>query len=365
MGDHAPVVQLKDISKTYGASLHTAVGPISFDTRRGELLVIVGPSGCGKTTLLRLIAGLERPDSGEILLHGNTVASAHAWVPPEDRNVGMVFQDFSLFPHLTVRQNVVFGLSPFSQAQIRHADDLLRLLGLTDLLDRYPHQLSGGEQQRVAVARALAHQPDVILFDEPFSNLDASLRPRMRRELKKVLSQLGSTSLFVTHDQAEAMELADRVAVLREGQLEQLDTPENTYHFPATEFVAEFVGDAEFLRGAVKHGLLLTELGELELPARLNAHPLLSQSGADYVDVMIRPQDVELKPIAGAGNHDSHAEIVLRQFRGSEVIYTVRLPSGSELRAQQPSDLPSPEGTRVDIRLRSFPALFHRGRRIG
>jgi iron(III) transport system ATP-binding protein len=264
---------------------------------------------------------------------------------------------------LTVEENVAFGLDPFSETQLRHKNDLLRLLELADLLDRYPHQISGGEQQRVAVARALARQPDVILFDEPFSNLDANLRPRMRAQLKKVLRHLETTSLFVTHDQTEAMELADRVAVLREGRLEQLDLPEKIYHFPATPFVAEFVGDAESLRGTVKNGLLLTELGELELPAALGAHPLLRDAGADGIDVMIRPQDVELKPLSD-GDDESRARIVLRQFRGSEVVYTVRLPNGAEVRAQQSSLLPCPEGARVEIRLRAVPALFYKGKRI-
>jgi iron(III) transport system ATP-binding protein len=364
MADRAPVVQLCNVSKSYGLE-RAALGPLSLEVFQGELLVVVGPSGCGKTTLLRLIAGLERPDAGEILLHGKTVAGDKTWVAPEDRSAGMVFQDYSLFPHLTVEQNVWFGLRRSPQSsEIRHAEELLQLLGLVELRARYPHQLSGGEQQRVAVARALAHKPDIILFDEPFSNLDAYLRPRMRRELKKVLRQLGSAALFVTHDQIEALELADRVAVLRQGQLEQVEAPEKIYRSPTTRFVAEFVGDADFLSGTVKDGILFTVLGELRLPSWLIAHPALQQAGGLQVEVMIRLQDIELRILEDAGEQDARGRIVLRQFRGSEVLYTVRLSNGSELRAQQTSDVPYPEGTQVDIQLRSFPSLFYLGKRV-
>ncbi len=364
MTEAAPILEVKEVSKAFGASSPPVVGPISFEVRPGEMLVIVGPSGCGKTTLLRLIAGLERPDSGAIVLHGRTVTGARAWVPPEERNVGMVFQDFSLFPHLTVGQNVSFGLNPFSETETRHADELVGMLGLAGLLDRYPHQLSGGEQQRVAVARALAQQPEVILFDEPFSNLDAHLRPRMRRELKRTLRQLGGTALFITHDQSEALEVADRLAVLREGQLEQLDSPEAVYHRPATSFVAEFVGDAEFLRGTVRDGWLRTELGGHELPAAVKDHPLVRENSGGFVDVMIRPRDVELQPIGPGADESACARVVLRQFRGSEILYTVRLASGRELRAEAPSAGSLSEGARVAVGLKSLPALFYRGRRI-
>ena len=356
------ILELKDVAKTFDQAPRPVIGPISLAVRAGEMMVIVGPSGCGKTTLLRLIAGLERPDTGSIALHGRTVTDARVWVAPEERNVGMVFQDFSLFPHLTVEQNVRFGLNPFSETEYRHAIDLVRQFGLSELLARYPHQLSGGEQQRVAVARALAQRPAVVLFDEPFSNLDAGLRPRMRRELKKNLRELGTTGLFVTHDRFEALEIADRVAVLRDGFLEQLDSPEVVYQSPATAFVAEFVSDADFLNGKIKDNALETELGTHSLPASV-AKRLTAGYGAS-VDVMVRPEDIELQPIAPGEEGAACARVVLRQFRGSEVLLTVRLASGKELRAAGPAAVSLSEGAEVRVGLRSFAGLFYRGRRI-
>jgi iron(III) transport system ATP-binding protein len=363
MTNNAPIVELKDVAKTFCDSPRPVVGPISLAVREGEMMVIVGPSGCGKTTLLRLIAGLERPDAGSIVLHGRTVTDARVWVAPEDRNIGMVFQDFSLFPHLTVEQNVSFGLNPFSDAETRYAADLVRQLGVSDLLARYPHQLSGGEQQRVAVARALAQRPAVVLFDEPFSNLDAGLRPRMRRELKRNLRELGTTGLFVTHDRSEALEIADRVAVLRDGVLEQLDSPEGVYHSPATAFVAEFVSDAEFLSGRIKDGALETELGLHALPASAAGAPKREEGAS--VDVMVRPEDIELQPIEPGTAETACARVVLRQFRGAEVVCTVRLSSGRELHAEQPVAFSFAEGAPVKVGLKSLPALFYRGKRIG
>src|ERR1051326_1274740 len=362
MTQPSSILELKDVCKTFDQAPRPVIGPISLAVRAGEMMVIVGPSGCGKTTLLRLIAGLERLDTGSIALHGRTVTDARVWVAPEERNVGMVFQDFSLFPHLTVEQNVRFGLNPFSETESRHAINLVRQFGLSELLARYPHQLSGGEQQRCALARALAQRPAVVLFAEPFSNLDAGLRPRMRRELKKNLRELGTTGLFVTHDRFEALEIADRVAVLRDGFLEQLDSPEVVYQSPATAFVAEFVSDADFLNGKIKDNALETELGTHSLPASV-AKRLTAGYGAS-VDVMVRPEDIELQPIEPGEEGAACARVVLRQFRGSEVLLTVRLASGKELRAEGTAAVSLSEGAEVRVGLRSLAGLFYRGRRI-
>lgn len=216
------------------------LGPLSLAVSQSELLGVIGPSGSGKTTLLRLIAGFERPDSGRIVIGSRTVADAIHWVEPEDRGVGMVFQEYALFPHLTVAENIAFGVPKPVRAQ--RVRELMELVGLAGFAGRYPHELSGGEQQRVAIARALAAAPNVLLLDEPFSHLDADLRPKMRAFLKVLLQRLGCTTIFVTHDQEEAFELADRVAVLNAGRLEQIDVPERLYREPATRFVAEFIG---------------------------------------------------------------------------------------------------------------------------
>jgi len=264
------------------------LGPFSLSVKKGELVAVLGPSGSGKTTLLRLIAGFERPNEGSIVIDGHVVADMTHWVEPEDRGVGMVFQDYALFPHLTVAQNIAFGLNKGDSCA--RVSELLKLVGLDGFAGRYPHELSGGEQQRVALARSLATNPKVLLLDEPFSNLDADLRPKMRAELKLLLQRLNCTTIFVTHDQEEAFELADRVAVLKAGRLEQIDTPENLYRAPATRFVAEFIGHANLLKGRVRGSCIETALGCFILTRPLPEGTL--------VDVMVRPEEVELEALA-------------------------------------------------------------------
>lgn len=229
-------IEIRDLSLRLG---QFQLGPLSLTVHKGELLGVLGPSGSGKTTLLRVIAGFERPDAGSVVIDGRVVADATHWVEPEDRGVGMVFQDYALFPHLTVFENIAFGVR--SQKPEVRVRELLELVGLVGFEGRYPHELSGGEQQRVALARSLATNPKVLLLDEPFSNLDADLRPKMRAELKLILRRLSCTTIFVTHDQGEAFELADRIAVLNAGRLEQIETPERLSHEPATPFVADFI----------------------------------------------------------------------------------------------------------------------------
>jgi iron(III) transport system ATP-binding protein len=329
------LLALDNVSKRYAPERPPAVDGLTLAVEQGEILSLLGPSGCGKTTTLRLIAGFELPDAGRVVMRGTTIAGPDRWVPPEARGIGIVFQDYALFPHLTVADNVGFGLEGLAraarQARIR---EVLELVGLADLADRYPHELSGGQQQRVAVARALAPAPALLLLDEPFSNLDADLRAQMREEVERILRDTGTTAIFVTHDQEEAFTLADRVGVLNEGRLEQLDRPERIYHSPATPFVAEFVGAADFLPGLVTTAGIVTELGTF---ANMEGREI-----GERVKVMLRPDDVTFIPRA-----DGQATIVRRYFRGSENLYSLRLPSGHRVHSSQSSSSVYPTGARV------------------
>ncbi|MFQ5781315.1 MAG: ABC transporter ATP-binding protein, partial [Nitrospiria bacterium] len=278
------IIELVNVTKRFAVAGSPAVTDISFEIEKGEVLALLGPSGSGKTTILRLIAGFEAPDRGRIFLGGRDVSGLDHYVPPEKRGVGMVFQDYALFPHLTVEGNVTFGLGHLSRLdQVKKGRDVLELVGLSSLRDRYPHELSGGQQQRVALARALTPDPIVILLDEPFSNLDPDMRSQMQGEVSMILKRTGSTAILVTHDHEEAFAMANRVALLNEGHLEQHDTPEAVYHTPLTPFVADFVGQADFIPGRVQADSILTEIGIF--PSR-SEFP----SGMEVM-VMIRPDD--------------------------------------------------------------------------
>jgi iron(III) transport system ATP-binding protein len=331
------LVVLSHVSRRYEGDRPPAVDDLSLTVERGRILALLGPSGCGKTTTLRLIAGFERPDAGRILIDGRIMAAADggALVPPEARSVGVVFQDYALFPHLTVEQNVAFGLDRHPRpARRSRVGEVLDLVGLADLGGRYPHELSGGQQQRVAVARALAPSPAVLLLDEPFSNLDADLRAQMRDEVEKILRASAMTAIFVTHDQEEAFTIADEVGVLNRGRLEQLGSPEAIYHHPASPFVAEFVGAADFLPGIVTSHGVVTEIGVFG--------NVEDREVGEKVQVMIRPDDVTFAPRA-----DGEAVIVRRYFRGSETLYCLALPSGHRVHSSQPSSAAFSTGTRV------------------
>jgi iron(III) transport system ATP-binding protein len=326
------LLEIESLRVAYGAN--EVVRGISFSLPRGAIGCLLGPSGCGKTTVLRCIAGFEPAKAGRILLNGEVVSSPESSVPPEKRRVGMVFQDFALFPHLTARGNIGFGLAPEEEKRI---SELAELTGITPFLDNYPHELSGGQQQRVALARALAPRPELLLLDEPFSSLDTDLRERLSLELREIIKASGATAVLVTHDQQEAFAIADEIGVLHEGRIEQWDSAYNLYHRPASRFVADFVGQGVFLPAqVVGPGALGIELGVLQ--------GTFQEMGD--LEVLLRPDDVV---------HDDasamQAEVVHKAFRGAEILYTLKLASGSKVLALVPSHHNHALGERIGIRL--------------
>jgi len=316
---------------------------VSFSLATGRIAALLGPSGCGKTTLLRCIAGFERPQAGRVLLQGLTVASGTQFVPPEARGVGVVFQDLALFPHLTVADNVAFGLRALARGERgQRVQELLAHVGLDGFGKRFPHELSGGQQQRVALARALAPRPRLLLLDEPFSSLDRELRERLAVDVRALVRALGITALLVTHDQQEAFAMADDVGVMRAGQLVQWDTPYNLYHRPADRFVAGFVGMGTVLPAVVAaDGLLDTEFGRL--PQR-DGH-VAFMPGA-RVQVLLRPDDI-IHDDASA----HAARVVGRTFRGADFLYTLELDSGQRVLSLVPSHHDHADGERIGIRV--------------
>lgn len=302
----------------------TIVENISFFLREAEIGCLLGPSGCGKTSLLRAIAGFEQISSGHIQIHGQTMTTAEQTTPPEQRNIGMVFQDFALFPHLTVAANIAFGLRKLRAAErIARVNELLALVELTAAKEMYPHQLSGGQQQRVALARAMAPRPDILLLDEPFSSMDSDLREQLARDVRQLLKKDGITAILVTHDQNEAFAMADHIGVLGHGRMHQWGSGYDLYHTPADRFVADFIGQGVLLPGQV--------VGKSEVRTELGIVSGALEPGDEHdatmmVDLLLRPDDVI---------HDDHselqAEIVARAFRGAVYLYTLRLTSGQQI----------------------------------
>ena len=317
-----------------------ALDGLDLEVAAGELCVVLGASGSGKTTALRLIAGFERPDEGVIELFGERVAGGGAFVPPERRGVGMVFQDYALFPHLSVEENVAYGL-PRGESRDQRVREVLELTGLEDLDARAVHDLSGGEQQRTALARALAPRPSLLLLDEPFSNLDPSLRARVRGELREILRRAGTTTILVTHDQEEALSIADRVAFLWEGRVEQYATPQQIYLEPGTLHVAESIGDAIVLRLPAANGSVQTPFGDLPAPPE-----------ASRCAVVIRPEDVLLR------EQGTPAEVCGHEFYGHDQVLRVRLAGGEELRVRVGPGEEFGRLDRVALQLRRPPAVF-------
>jgi iron(III) transport system ATP-binding protein len=337
------ILRLDRISKQFSTNAIPAVANISFTLEQGDLLGLLGPSGCGKTTLLRMIAGFEQPSSGTVELAGRQVAGAGCWIPPEQRNTGMVFQDYALFPHLTIAENLAFGLQRKNDCLTRkqigqRVSEVLNLVGLSGLEKRYPHELSGGQQQRVALARALAPQPALILLDEPLSNLDVQVRQRLRHEVRHILKAAGTSAIFVTHDQEEALAISDKIGVMCQGKLEQLGTPEEIYTQPASRFVAEFVTQANFLPAQRQGNYWTTEIGAWEIPTSASFKEL--QSG----ELMVRQEDMILNP-------DTTATVTIqdRQFLGREYRYCLETSSGKRLHARTTASHQLPIGTRVRV----------------
>ena len=340
-------LELTKLSVQYSGRAQPAVKEVSFGLRAGDIGVLIGPSGCGKTTLLRAVAGLEPVTSGTIKLSGNVVSAAGQLVAPEARRIGMVFQDYALFPHLDVRHNVSFGIHhlPRAERSIRVAE-VLALVGLSGSEARYPHELSGGQQQRVALARALAPKPQLLLLDEPFSNLDVDLRERLAHEVRTILKAAKATALFVTHDQLEAFAIGDTIGVMHEGQLHQWDDAYSLYHRPATRFVADFIGHGVFtpatLREVGNRLVVHTALGDLPDVADC---PLPGAFPSGECDVLLRADD-----IVHDDNAPVKAEIVRKAFRGSEFLYTLRLHTGETVLAHVPSHHDHKIGEWIGIR---------------
>lgn len=334
-------IQFQGVTKRFGGVI--AANDLSFAVKRGSLTALLGPSGCGKTTTLRLIAGLEAPDAGSVWLQERQVAGDGVWIPPELRRVGMVFQDGALFPHLTIAQNIAFPLKSRNSAERVH--DLMCLVGLNGMEARYPHQLSGGQQQRIALARALAANPDVILLDEPFSRLDAALRMSLREEVQQIVSQVGATTVFVTHDQEEAMSIADHIVVMFEGRIVQIGTPQEIYTRPATRALATFIGEANLLPGRAQGAMVECALGRL----------LLATHHDGEVDVMIRPEAIEMTPA-----RSGQARIERIRYFGHDQVAHLRLQSGILLDARS---LPRPDlevGEQVNLSVRGVVVAYPR-----
>lgn len=347
--DDSAAVACEGLAKRFGSTL--AIDEVSLAVAPGEIVALLGPSGCGKTTFLRLVAGFERPDAGTITIAGTAVAGDTMFVRPERRRVGFVFQDYALFPHLDVAGNVAFGLSDRS-SRATVVDETLDLVGMHGLQRRYPHELSGGQQQRVALARALAPRPPIVLLDEPFSNLDADLRLRVRTEIRQILRRATTTAIFVTHDQEETFDIADRIAVMNAGRIEQVGGPEEIYHTPRTRSVADFVGLADFLPAEVTRGRLITEIGSFDVGER--AVP------EGRFEIMLRPEDVAIEQGNGS------ARVVARRFRGPVNLSTIELASGRAITAAHSSQHAFPIGERVEVRFDpDHLVLFDGDRRAG
>jgi iron(III) transport system ATP-binding protein len=342
-------LEVTDLQVSYGTE--AVLERLSFALEPGEIGCLLGHSGCGKTTALRAIAGFVRPSAGQISIDDQVLVGPNQFVDPQLRGIGVVFQDFALFPHLTVRENIGFGLKGWSTVQKRErVDQLIELTSIRRFVDQLPHELSGGQQQRVALARALAPQPRLLLLDEPFSSLDPDLRERLASEVRLLLKASATTALLVTHDQYEAFAMADKIGVMRKGVIQQWDRPYELYHQPATVFVADFVGQGVWLEGQLvqdAQGLAIdVELGRLPIGSASQAR--VAQRAANdqgRLRVLLRPDDVihdDQSPV--------QAQVVSKAFRGAEFIYTLRMPGGSQLLALVPSHHDHATGEHIGIR---------------
>lgn len=352
--DNSATTQLRVDSLTVELGGSRIVSDVSFTLRRGEIACLLGPSGCGKTTILNTIAGFESPASGTISLCGEECANAGKQLAPEARRVGMVFQDLALFPHLTVRQNIAYGLKGKNRKEAkRRVDELLRLVSMQNQADSYPHQLSGGQQQRVALIRAMAPRPPILLLDEPFSSQDAELRVQLAHEVRELLNHDGITAIMVTHDQHEAFAIADHIGVIAEGELKQWDKAYNLYHKPADRFVADFIGEGVFVCGnKIDDNLLQTELGIIPGESA-KAFEL-----GELVELLVRPDDV-----IHDDDSPNKATVIAKNFRGANHLYTLLMPGSTRLHCLAPSHHNHEIGEKIGVRLQLdhlvvFPRTF-------
>lgn len=332
------LLKLRDLACGYANQ--RVVQNLDLHLDAGDIGCLLGSSGCGKTTTLRAIAGFEPVHTGEIVLAGEVISRPGFTLAPEKRRIGMVFQDYALFPHLSVAENIAFGIRNHPrQAQV--VQEMLGLVNLSALGDRHPHELSGGQQQRVALARALAPEPQLLLLDEPFSNLDGALRRRLSHEVRDILKTRGTSAILVTHDQEEAFAVSDHVGVFKDGRLEQWDTPYNLYHEPATPYVASFVGQGYFVRGQlIDAESVQTELGVLR------GNRAYRGARGSSMDVLLRPDDIVYAPDSAL-----KAMVTSKTFQGAATLYRLELPSGSPLEALFPSHIDLRTGDCVGIRV--------------
>jgi iron(III) transport system ATP-binding protein len=339
--NNAAAIEVRGLSKSFGAGVPSVLRQVDLDVPAGSIVALLGPSGCGKTTLLRTIAGLERADAGTVRIAGQVLTGPDRMVAPEKRRVGMVFQDWALFPHLTVARNVGYGV-PKGADRARLVEEALDMVGLGGLGHRVPGTLSGGQQQRVALARALAPRPAVLLLDEPFSNLDTTLRVQVRSEVHRLLRELDITTVFVTHDQAEAFVLGDEVAVMRAGEIVQQARPAALYAAPATRWVATFVGEANLVAGTASGPDARTELGRVTL----------KEPADGPVEVLLRPEHLDV--VRG-----DDAEVELIEYYGHDTVYVVRLAAGTTVRARVGADPSFDRGERVAVRYAGPPVVAY------
>jgi len=334
------ILELKNVFHAYDE--HLVVKDISFKLQKGSIGCLLGQSGCGKTTVLRTIAGFEDIVDGNILIKGNVVSKKKWSLPPEKRNVGMVFQDYALFPHLTVSENISLGLRKVDRSErVKRVTKLLETVRLNDVKKNYPHELSGGQQQRVALARALAPKPELLLMDEPFSNLDINLREKLSMEVREILKKHGITGLLVTHNQHEAFAMADEIGVMKEGVMQQWDTAYNIYHKPVNTFVADFIGEGVLLHGIVENERQVrTGLGILE------GEITHKYSLGSPIHILIRPEDVVHYDDSG-----KQAKVIHKAFRGESILYTLILENGDKVLSLAPSHHEHPIGSKVGIKL--------------
>ena len=310
-----PLLSIRNMTKRFVRNL-PVVEDLCFEVYTGEIFALLGPSGCGKTTTLRLIAGFERADAGEICVDGRCFEGSKTHLPPEARDIGIVFQEYALFPHLNVLENVAFGLKKLpAKLRDERAMTVLEMVGMTVFKDRKPHQLSGGQQQRVALARSIAPNPKLILLDEPFSNLDAGLRHSTREEIRVLLKNAAMSAVFITHDQEEALCFADRLAVMHDGRIEQIGTPETVYRRPQTPFVADFLGATNLIDGEAEGDCAETPLGRFRIAPSARGKVLLS----------VRPEHLIMVQSDATGQSNGVGEIVMREFKGHDLTYRVKI----------------------------------------